>query len=75
MEPPDRRVEIQDKTQLLDAFMKVDEVTLRHELYSGEMSEPMIRLRAAASPKRARTSGLCVSRLRRSVTLCIGPLR
>ncbi len=35
-----QRVEISKRTRLLDAFFKVDEVTVSHEQFNGEMSAP-----------------------------------
>jgi nudix-type nucleoside diphosphatase (YffH/AdpP family) len=35
------RVDISDRKRVLDAFFKVDEVTVSYELFNGEMSPPM----------------------------------
>ena len=40
-----RRVEIQEQRRILDDFFKVDEAVLQYERYSGEMSEPVRRLK------------------------------
>jgi len=39
-----RRVEVLDCQRLLDAFLRVDRVQLRHERYDGGMSRPLTRL-------------------------------
>ncbi len=39
-----KRVEIINKKRIFDDFFKIDAVSLKHELFSGEMSEPMRRL-------------------------------
>jgi nudix-type nucleoside diphosphatase (YffH/AdpP family) len=39
-EPKPTRVEIMKRERLLDAFFKVDRVTLSHERFDGRMSEP-----------------------------------
>lgn len=38
------KVEIIDKKRVFDGFFKIDEVTLRHEKYNGEMSDKINRL-------------------------------
>ena len=37
------RIEIDERTRVADGYVKVDRLTLRHELYDGDMSPPLVR--------------------------------